>query len=170
MRAALADLGNRVGILTRSRTALLGGVEHDVVTSLRGVCEALQVVAEPKGILISFMAEGDPLPLSEGATLAAALAVNELITNALKYAFLERAEGHIKVCYHAPDEHMASILVEDDGLPFAVKSGADRRVGGGLGLIRRLVDQQDGMLIAPQPGSKRFELRFRCKPAAMAAA
>jgi two-component sensor histidine kinase len=164
----LTDLGNRVRVLADARASLLRSEDRDLATSLREVCESLQLLAEPKSICIKLTIEDEPFHAGPAEVLAASLAVNELVTNALKHAFEHADGGRIDVTYYRLDCGTACIAVEDDGSPL---TPCARDIGGGrgmdLGLVRRLIDQQGGMMIAPAKGSKRFELRFKSKvPAA----
>ena len=69
------------------------------------------------------------------------LVVNELVTNALKYAFPERA-GTIEVVLESLVRGEASLSVRDDGIGM----GPPRPGRSGTGLVRRLVQQIGGQL------------------------
>ena len=49
---------------------------------------------------------------------------------------------------------------DDDGLPFPELL----EPGGGLGLVRRLIESIGGIVIMPPAGTKRFELRVPRSP------
>ena len=68
--------------------------------------------------------------------------VNELVTNTLKHAFREAAEGIIRVSSKVDQEGVAIIVVEDNGSGMApASSGA--RTGLGTRLVERFVRQID---------------------------
>jgi two-component sensor histidine kinase len=80
--------------------------------------------------------EGDEIVLSSQAATALALAVNELIQNALEHAFQGRATGTVKIALRE-EEDVFFITVADDGIGLA--EGA---VGGpslGLEIVQTLV-------------------------------
>lgn len=167
--AALSELGGRVRALIHARADLLHPSGKDLATALRELCEGLQTVAEPRSITISLTIADEPLGVSDGETTAALLAVNELVTNALKHAFKSGIPGRVQVTYRRPDANGASITVEDSGDPFVfTPSGRSDGHGLGLNLVRRLLDQQGGMLIPPADGSKKFELRLKNRAMALA--
>lgn len=154
----LSDLANRVNVLVKARRGLAQGTTRDLAAALTDVCEALRPLAEPRGVSITLEGCERPMMLREGAALTAALTVNELVTNAIKHAFDDRGGGTVLVRQSETRPGEACIVVEDDGWPFNPTNTAR---GTGLTLIRRLVDQQEGLLILPDDGSKRFELRLR---------
>jgi two-component sensor histidine kinase len=54
-------------------------------------------------------------PLSINVAMPAGLLVNEMLTNALKYAFVGREEGHLKlICKQESDR--VTVIVSDDGV------------------------------------------------------
>ena len=80
------------------------------------------------------------------------LAVEELLTNILNYAFTDQREHEIRVCLR-PDESQFEIEVADDGRPFNplehpapdLSLPLERRPVGGLGIhmIRKSMDRID---------------------------
>lgn len=68
-----------------------------------------------------------------------ALILNELISNALKYAFIERDRGHIWISLK-PDNANYLLEVSDDGVGFQ----KDGDKGLGLDIVDSLVDQLEG--------------------------
>src|SRR5690606_11130722 len=123
------------------------------------------------GVLVQLAVLGDASCLSDEATTAAALAVNELVTNSIKHAFQEGSSGRVTVTLAGAIDGWVVIMVDDDGLPFPpglLRTGAERP-GLGLDLTCRLLIGNGGSLIAPPEGSKCFELRLPAAQAAVAA-
>jgi len=156
-RQALTDAMERVSVLARSRTALHQQVHHGLGAALREVTEALHSQAEPRSILVSLEVTEDCFTLSPPQVTTLALVVNELATNAIKHAFEAGVAGRISIIVRERDARTVVVLVDDDGLPFPEPGTAK---GLGLGLVRRLVASVGGILIAPRPGSKTFEIRM----------
>jgi two-component sensor histidine kinase len=157
-RDALADAMARVAVLAHSRSDLNERRPASLQGALQQVCEALLSQAEPRSILISLHAEYDVQGLSPQHVAALALVVNELATNAIKHAFHEGMNGHIRISVRRNGERDAAILVEDDGVPFPATE-LDRKGGMGLSLVKRLVASADGVFIQHDDGSKCFEIR-----------
>jgi two-component system, sensor histidine kinase len=84
------------------------------------------------------------------------LIVNELITNALKYAFVGRRSGRITVEVRSMADGGGEILVEDDGIGFDGAAATVKSTRSGLGLSRALADQSDVELIrdVTAPGTR----------------
>lgn len=80
-----------------------------------------------------------PLRLPPDKALAIGLIVNELVSNAFKYAFPDDQIGHIEVEFKAVGDHL-DLTVADDGI------GCPEHSGSGLGtrLVTLLVDQHGG--------------------------
>ncbi len=159
-RSALSDAAERVAVLARSRATIIQQRAPDLAATLRQVCEALQPYAEPRSILISFRIDQALNGLSANRITTLALVVNELVTNAIKHAFEEGANGRITVAVRRNAGGDVVVTVDDDGLPHPDQSGRiGNGLGLGLGLARRLMASIDGLLIAPISPAKKFELR-----------
>lgn len=148
----------RVSVLARSRAALDHQVQHSLGAAFRQICEALRAQCEPRSIFLSLelLAQGQALSTSQITVLA--LVLNELVTNAIKHAFQDRAEGHVFIEVRERDARNLVITVDDDGNPFL--DPGDSGAGLGLGLVKRLVASAGGLLVLPPPGLKLFEIRI----------
>jgi PAS domain S-box-containing protein len=81
-----------------------------------------------------------PLPISLAVPVG--LIVNELLTNAFKYAFVNRKEGKIEVVLRALEKGVASLTVRDDGV--GLPEGFDLNITKTLGLrvVKILAEEQ----------------------------
>lgn len=73
-----------------------------------------------------------------------ALIINELVCNALKYAFPDGRSGEVRVEVRRRDGHI-SLLVADDGVGFS-PSEVPHRSGVGRQIVQALVDQISGTI------------------------
>ncbi len=89
------------------------------------------------------------------------LVLNELITNAYKYAFAQR-EGWLRIAFREEGSDQYSLTVEDNGRGMPEGSGTDWKEGVGLRLVRGLARQLEGVCeIGPRPGGgTRVQLVF----------
>lgn len=117
---------------------------HNPVVELRDFLE--QLCSDLRTTLlgvrpIALTCDVDAARVSSGEAVAIGLVVNELLTNAVKYAFPEDEPGRINVTSRLVDQSILEVKVADDGIGFE-----DRPSGSGLGqkLIRSLVGQLDG--------------------------
>jgi two-component sensor histidine kinase len=113
---ALARLASRIDALTVLYRALsaedapaeidLGQYLSDIATSV------MQVNAIPS---VQIDIEAGYCPLSINVAMPAGLLINEMLTNALKYAFVGRSAGQLKlICKQ--DGGRVTVIVSDDGV------------------------------------------------------
>lgn len=97
---------------------------------------------------VAVRVEADPIELSTDKAVPIGLIVNELVTNAFKYAFRDDQEGAVTVTFRRNEAGLVDLVVEDNGVgcPVAVKEGLGSR------LVRLLV-QQVGGSVTRAPGS-----------------
>lgn len=155
-RVALRQAQERVSILARSRRTLQSHNDLTLENTLHQVCEALGAIAEPRSISLVLEAAGAGRALSQDQVTRIALAVNELVTNAIKHAFEESKSGEVTIRAFEDEENDLILTVDDDGLPLPESTGEDRL---GLDLVRRLIKSVGGTLVMPMHGSKVFEIR-----------
>lgn len=117
-----------------------------LVANLRSEVGALHPVA--------LHVNAEALPLAVGRAVPVGLIVNELVTNALKYAFPDRQAGSVWVGLRREGGTMV-LAVEDEGIgcdPTAAPQG----IGIGLRLVKTLAAQLGGRAV---PGASRGEGR-----------
>jgi two-component sensor histidine kinase len=88
--------------------------------------------------------------------------VNELVTNALKYAFPDGREGHIDLELLPFDDNRIRLTVRDDGVGFPAQIDVQTSESLGLTLVRMLAEQIQGTLVMQphEPGTE-FIMTFR---------
>ena len=79
--------------------------------------------------------------LSADRAIPLALIVNELVTNAVKYAFSNRPAGHIYVHLLRQDANTALVSVRDDGVGLAADFDLTKSKGLGMQIVAALVKQ-----------------------------
>jgi len=132
VRHALEDVAARVQVMMTVHNYLQLSRHDgliDVSEYLPGLCNALkEALCGPRPITLTVNATKTYLPADKA--LATGLIVNELVTNAFKYAFEQERPGSIGVALHRIGEEM-ELSVTDNGC------GYDG--GAGVGLGSRLV-------------------------------
>ncbi|NGP90039.1 PAS domain S-box protein [Fodinibius halophilus] len=106
----------------------------------------------------------DEISLNINQALPSTLIINELITNAFKYAFEEDRSGKILVKFKQ-EEDLITIIVQDDGpgLPTQFEEMAEQSLGHQL--VNQLVKQLKGEIRVKSSQKKgtRYEIRFKKK-------
>jgi PAS domain S-box-containing protein len=113
---ALARLASRIDALTVLYRTLSGedaADEIDVGQYLADVANAVMAASAVPGITIDIKVTH--CPMSINVAMPSGLLVNEMLTNALKYAFEGRKTGHLRLlCTH--EDGRITIVVGDDGV------------------------------------------------------
>jgi PAS domain S-box-containing protein len=100
-----------------------------------------------------------PLPISVAVPVG--LIINELLSNALKYAFEGRGEGKIEVSLTASEDGRINLTVSDDGVGLPTGFDIDESKTLGLRLVKILTeDQLQGTLKVTSDGGATFKMEF----------
>ena len=88
----------------------------------------------------------DQLYLDLDAAVACGLIINELVSNSLKYAFPDGRQGVIRIELTADANHMARLIVADNGVGHAGHPDLAHAKTLGLRLVRTLAEQLGGTI------------------------
>ncbi|WP_052172341.1 histidine kinase dimerization/phosphoacceptor domain -containing protein [Psychroserpens jangbogonensis] len=125
------------------------------------------------GILDTFNAENkvkiecamDQLELDVDTAVPIGLIVNELITNALKYAFPEDSKGKIEISLSKPNPETLTLKVIDNGIG-KVEGSSPKGTGFGSQLIKLLTLQLNGVMEEKHENGTSVLFQFKTKVAA----
>ncbi|MBB5696458.1 two-component sensor histidine kinase [Roseomonas pecuniae] len=140
-RRGFDHLMNRVAAISIAHDQLMpngGGGKVELAEYFRSLCGNLAQRREDVWIETDLV----PIELPHEEAVALALIVNELVTNALKYAFPEGRSGKIKVMFRTTEQGEGCLQVRDNG----VGMGSPRAGGSGSELIERLAQQLSGRI------------------------
>lgn len=90
------------------------------------------------------------------------LIVNEILTNAMKYAFPDGRRGKVEIQLAQKDDHSFRLTIADDGVG---KSGTTQGTGFGSQLVALLTQQLDGQLHEEVQGGTIIRLDFKTRKA-----
>ena len=95
---------------------------------------------------ISLVLDLDDVLLSIDISIPCGLIINELFSNALKYAFPNKKAGAIFISVKQQSNKTIQIIIEDNGIGYT--KGLDSEKEGSLGmlLVRTLIEQIDGKI------------------------
>jgi two-component sensor histidine kinase len=140
VQRALKDISTRVNVIANVHNFLqLSRHEGliDMSEYLPALCRSLRDAVGPQNIFVTTSAPKLELPPEKA--LAAGVIVNELVTNAFKYAFTDKGVGHVRVnLTREPDGLVLSVA--DDGTGFT----GERKEGLGTRLVTLFADQLGG--------------------------
>lgn len=86
--------------------------------------------------------------------------LNELVTNAIKYAFPGDRKGRIRISFQHDYEEGYQFVVHDDGIGMPEGIDVERTESIGLYLVNVLTIQLQGTLKMENKDGTRFEIRF----------
>ncbi len=122
-----------------------------------GICSTYAL--EPD--LVSVVVEADEVEIGIHRAIPCGLIINELFTNALKYAFPGGRRGTIRVRFARLESGNVMLSVEDDGVGIPADFDFENAASLGLRVVRILARQIDGVLTLDRRiGGTRFELQF----------
>jgi len=102
----------------------------------------------------------DDVNMNLDMAIPCGLIINELVTNALKYAFTGRPSGKLSVALHHQPDHTFSLVVQDDGVGLPADFEARSRSSLGMQLVGVLVHQLGGTLTPASDKGARFAIVF----------
>lgn len=159
-KALLGDAEHRVATIAKVHDHLWRGEkvdEIDLGAFVRQLCDDL---GETVGA-IQILCDADSMPVSADYAIPVGLIVNELVTNALKYAYEPEQDGTVEVALRRGDTDIAlSVMDFGKGLPADFDIHAPRK-SFGLRVIASLIRQINGTMEAhkAQTGT-RISVRF----------
>ena len=104
--------------------------------------------------------QADDIALGVDMAVPCGLIINELVSNALKHAFLHQDSGTIEITLQRVEASRIEIVVADDGIGFDGPSADANRKSLGLRLIDTLITQLDGSLSITTEKGTRFSINL----------
>ncbi|WP_395677662.1 sensor histidine kinase [Inquilinus sp.] len=159
---ALAEANDRIQALAIVHRRLYANVSVDrvdVKEYLTGLCEDLSRALLPENGGISIATDAVLAELPPSRIVPLGLIVNELVTNAVKYAFPDRREGKVWIRFQPRAEGGWRLEIADNGA--GLPEGKMPANGSGLGMmvLQAQVRQLDAAIdIDSGPGGSRFTI------------
>ncbi len=122
---------------------------------------AYMIMTAYSGHRINLVKDLSPMDVSVETALPIGLIINELVTNAFKYAFPGGTTGEIHIRLEKEEDEMCSLIVEDNGVGLPASSSMDSEKSIGLYIVRLLVEQLDGSVNIVRDKGTSFRIRFR---------
>ena len=120
----------------------------------------LQLVYNAKNISLVYSTDTANIELDMKSAVPFGLIVNEVLTNALKYAFAEKPDGTILVKFTEEAEKGYILVIEDNGVGLPIGLDTENMTSLGLRIIKELTRQLRGRFEFSSEGGTRFELQF----------
>jgi predicted ATPase/two-component sensor histidine kinase/tRNA A-37 threonylcarbamoyl transferase component Bud32 len=106
-----------------------------------------------------------PVLLNIDQAIPCGLIVNELISNALKYAFPDDRSGEIEIYLPPPTQHQIQLIIRDNGIGLPENVDWEYVQSLGLSLVHDLVvEQLEGQLTVERQDGTTFRIQFPQAP------
>jgi two-component sensor histidine kinase len=167
VRDALYAAGGRVAAVAQVHATLHAATrryygvvpELDLDTYLGGLCAALGRALGVDGGRRTLLVAVEPLAVSPATAQSLGLTITELVTNALRHAFLPDRPGTVRVLGARRGDGWYQLCVEDDGKGLPPDFNLCLRPSGlGLRLVNMLADQLRARLTVDGRVGARFAL------------
>jgi PAS domain S-box-containing protein len=113
----------------------------------------------PRGVRM--LVDVDPVSFNIDTAIPCALIINELVSNAFKYAFPNGKEGEIRIRLNQAAGEDLNLSISDNGVGFPPHVDWEQTDSLGLHLVRSLTDQLNGTIKCHLDHGARFDIRFR---------
>jgi two-component sensor histidine kinase len=146
VKSALTDATGRVLAVAQLHRRLYTSDDVQQVSVdqyLTGLVEDLRRSAESNQ-LAQLTIKTDPVDVHPDRAVAVGVIVNELVTNALKYAY-PGSKGPIRVALKTADNESATVTVEDDGVGYA-ETDAPMSTGLGQRIVKAMAAKLNGSI------------------------
>jgi len=113
----------------------------------------------PIGLTIDWDVHVANLYLQLDLAIPCGLIVNELVSNAIKYAYPDQSQGHIFITFEAEDAHY-SLTIRDDGVGFPADLDFQNTESLGMQVVCALTRQLGGYITLNSDNGTQFTITF----------
>ncbi len=161
--AALSEAGSRFRSMELLYEKLYRTESHAKLSTEEYLGELVRNIAElyPNRQKVDLLLDIEDFQLDAKSLSSLGMIVNELVTNAMKYAFGGDERGMLKMTVHR-DGETVTMLLEDNGPGIPDFEGASARRGFGLSMIDALTEQLDGTIRFEREQGTCVVLTFDC--------
>ncbi len=159
---AIQDARSRVISMMGIYEMLYKSDDYRSVSTLEYLVDLIEKISSTyaRSGKISIIKEIQDFRLDSSLLFPAGMIINELLTNALKYAFPEAMAGSIIIRIQKISGRTVEISVKDSGVGLPDSSAMAKSRGFGLSLVNMLVQQLRGKLNIIKNGGTEFRITF----------
>ena len=111
--------------------------------------------------VIALHLEVDSISLDIDRAMPCGLIINELVANALQYAFPSGTSGEIRLAFHEDEQRQITLQVSDTGVGVPAHLDFHQAESLGWQLVNTLTEQLQGKILLERNGGTKFTLTFR---------
>jgi PAS domain S-box-containing protein len=121
----------------------------------------IQVGFYRKDLDLEIETQCDSFLIQSDTAMYCGLIVNELVTNAIKYAFPNRDKGWVVVSFKQTDPNVFQLVVGDNGIGLAEEIKPQESTSFGMQLLSVFVQQLNGTLVIARNNGTTFCITFK---------
>ena len=164
----LEDSKNRISSIAMVHETLYKSEDLSII-DVKSYCQELTDYLykslHPTGSVIEIKCDIEQLPMDLDAVIACGLIINELVTNALKYAFIGKPTGRIRITLFRCNKTEAMLIVSDDGIGMACQKSFSGDGSLGIHLVNILAEKQlEGSININREVGLTYQIRFPLEP------
>ena len=153
-KAMLQDVQTRIQAVARVHQQLYSGPSvHDVNMAdyIEGMARDLSRTYSTRSVRREICVEAENAPLPAATAITFGILINELVSNACKYAYAEDEPGEVRITFRTDGSDGYRLRVEDDGVGMGMSMTPS---GTGLGsqIIQSMVDFLGAEMEQSSPG------------------
>jgi two-component sensor histidine kinase/CheY-like chemotaxis protein len=140
-KTMLQDVQSRIQAIARIHQQLYAGASiHDVNIAdyIEGIARDLSRTYSTPTVRRDITVEAEPARITAATAVTLGILINELVTNACKYAYAREEPGEVRIVFNDEGEGGYRLRVEDDGVGLG-KSVSPSGTGLGSQIIRSMV-------------------------------
>ena len=159
VKVLFAEVGERINAMARAHDLLSRSQnvqQVDAGSYVADLCMALEAITPSDNRIHLEAKVEEGILVSADQAIPLGLAMTELVTNAVKYAFPSPRSGTILVRVYRPQSGRIALVIQDDGVGMAgIREGSL-----GFGLVRSLVEQLRGDIDIRSEGGVTVTISF----------
>ena len=162
-RAVLEDSRNRIHSMALVHRQLYQSdslARVDMGRYIRNLASFLIPQQESGSDGIRLDIDVDRIEVDVATAIPAGLILNELLSNAMKYAYPQSSKGQVAVAFREVTPGMLSLTVQDSGVGIPAHVDLSKPQSLGFRLVRDLAQQLDGKLQIDNEGGTTVTLTF----------
>ena len=162
VRDIFSESINRVKTMANIHSLLYQSEDYariDFTRFVRELAGQMHLSYDPKGEFATINTHIKNVLLEIGMAIPCGLIINELMSNAMKYAFPEERKGEIDIVMHSEDGRVF-LTVSDNGVGFPKEINFRETESLGLQLVNDLVEQLDGTIELKTGAGTEFRITF----------
>lgn len=162
IHAIYQDAMGRIEAMQVMYDTLYRSETYENVSIKEYICQLVDDIYKifPKNPKIEVIKDIDDFKVKTDVIFNMGIIINELFTNSMKHAFIDRQNGTIKINLNNK-ENLIQLCYEDDGVGLPLENNLHRQKGFGLTLLDLLSQQLDAELSHTNKNGTQYVLEFK---------